>query len=107
MPAIGNRIMRIRAARTGFTDRPDRSVPDQILYFELVQALYGTLSTPKSIFSATVAALTVIAIAGTLSGDAFYGVFFLGFLMVGGARSATAVLYHRRRHDPDDIASAK
>jgi diguanylate cyclase (GGDEF)-like protein len=96
--------MRVFAGRAGFADRLNRSVPDQTLYFELVRALY---STPKSIFSATIAALTVIAIAGALSGDAFYGAFFLGFLIVGGARCVAVVRYHHRRHDPDDVGSTK
>jgi diguanylate cyclase (GGDEF)-like protein len=99
--------MGIRAARTGFADRPDRSVPDKALYFELVRSLYGSLSTPKSIIIATGAALLAIAIAGTLSSDAVYGAFFLGFLIVGAARGIGVVRYHRTRHDPDDIAAIK
>ena len=79
----------------------------RILHFELVRALYSTTSSPKAMFSATVAALTVIAIAGALSGDAFYGAFFLGFLIVGGARSASVWLYHRTPHDPRDLVSIK
>ena len=79
--------MRIHAARIRqFIDRLDGSVPDQMCYFELVRALYSTPAN-QGIFSATVAALTIIAMAGALSGDAFYGIFFLGFLIVGGARS--------------------
>ena len=99
--------MGIRAARTGFADRPDRSVPDKALYFELVRSLYGSLSTPKSIIIATGAALLAIAIAGTLSSDAVYGAFFLGFLIVGAARGIGVVRYHRTRHDPDDVAAIK
>src|SRR5262245_31070770 len=99
--------MAIGAAGTTETDRPDRSVPDQALYFELVRSLYGSLSTPKSIIIATGAALLAIAIAGMLSGDSVYGTFFLGFLIVGAARGAGVMRYHRTRHDPDDIAATK
>src|ERR1700730_16027056 len=96
MRAIGNRIMRIRAARTGFTDWPDRSGPDQLFYFELVRELY---STPKSIFSATIAALTIIGISGALSGDALYSAFFVGFMIVGALRTGMIFIYQRTRHD--------
>jgi diguanylate cyclase (GGDEF)-like protein len=99
--------MGIRAAGTEVADRPERSVPDQALYFELVRSLYGSLSTPKSIIIATGAALLAVAIAGMLSGDAVYGAFFLGFLIVGTARGIGVVRYHRTRHDPDDIVAIK
>jgi diguanylate cyclase (GGDEF)-like protein len=58
-------------------------------------------------FSATFAALTVIATAGALSGDAVYSVLVLGFLIVGGARSVAASLYHRTHHDPNDLVAIK
>jgi diguanylate cyclase (GGDEF)-like protein len=96
-----------RAARRGFADRADRSVPDRALYFELVRSLYGSLSTPKSIAIATAAALIAVAIAGALSSDALYGAFLAGFLVVGAARGIGVVRFHRARHDPDDIASTK
>jgi diguanylate cyclase (GGDEF)-like protein len=99
--------MRFQAAKSGFIDRLDGSVPDQVLHFELVRALYSTTSTSKAMLSATAAALTVIAIAGALSGDAFYGVLFLGFLLVGAARSAAAWFYHRSQHDPHDLVSIR
>jgi diguanylate cyclase (GGDEF)-like protein len=95
--------MRIHATKkTGFFDRLHRPVPDQLFYFELVRALY---STPKSIFSATIAALTIIAISGALTGDAFYGYFFLGFMIVGAWRTGIVLLYHRTHHDTKDTAS--
>jgi diguanylate cyclase (GGDEF)-like protein len=96
--------MRIRSARTGVTDRPDHSVPDQLFYFELVRALYRT---PKSIFSATVAALTIIAISWTLSGDAIYVAFFAGFMIVGTWRTGIIFLYDRTRHDKTDYLPIK
>ena len=99
--------MGIRAAGTEVADRPERSVPDQALYFELVRSLYGSLSTPKSIIIATGAALLAVAIAGMLSGDAVYGAFLLGFLIVGTARGIGVVRYHRTRHDPEDIVAIK
>src|SRR5689334_264021 len=99
--------MGLRAAGTKEADRPDRSVPDQALYFDLVRSLYGSLSTPKSIIMATAAAALAIAIAGALSGDWVYGALFLGFLVVGGARGIAVVRYHRTRHDPTDIAAIK
>src|SRR5215471_15187191 len=102
-----NGFMGIRAARRGFADRADRSVPDRALYFELVRSLYGSLSTPKSIIIATAAAAIAVAIAGMLSGDALYGGFLLAFLVVGAARGVGVVYFHRARHDPHDIASTK
>lgn len=99
--------MRFQAAISGFIDRRDGFAPDQDLHFELVRALYSATSKPGAIFSATIAALTVVATAGALSGDALFGVLFLGFLIVGGARSAGAWCYHRTRHDPHDLAAIK
>lgn len=97
--------MRIHAAKTmGFFDRLHRPVPDQLFYFELVRALY---STPKSISSATIAALTIIAISGALTDDAFYGVFFLGFVIVGAWRTGIVLLYQQTGHDAKDAASIK
>jgi diguanylate cyclase (GGDEF)-like protein len=99
--------MRFKAAISGFVDRLDGTVPDPVLYFDLVRALYSATSTPKAMFSATAAALTVIATAGGLSGDAFYGILFLGFLMIGVARSAASWFYDRTQHDPHDLVSIK
>ena len=99
--------MRFQAAISRVFDRPKSSVPDKVLHFELVRALYGATGTPKAMFSATVAAAAVSAIAGALSGDALFGVFFVGFLLIGVARSATVWLYHRTQHDPQDLTSMK
>jgi diguanylate cyclase (GGDEF)-like protein len=89
-------------AKAGVTDLLDRSNPDQSFYRELVHALY---STPKSIFSATVAALIIIGLSRELSGDPFYSFFFLGFLIVGIGRSGLVLLYRRRRQDGMDSVS--
>jgi diguanylate cyclase (GGDEF)-like protein len=99
--------MRFQAAISRVVDRLDGSVPDQVLHFELVRALYSATSTPKAMSSATVAALIVIGTAGALSGDAVYGVLFLGFLIIGGARSTAASRYRRTYHDPGDLAAIK
>ena len=99
--------MSVQAAIHRFIDRLDGSVPDQVLHFELVRDLYSATSTPKAMVSATIAALTVIAIAGGLSGDAIYGILFAAFLMIGGARSASVWFYHRSPHDPNDIVSIR
>lgn len=99
--------MRLTAAISGFIDRRDGFAPDQSLHFELVRALYSATSTPKAILSATAAALTVIATAGALSGDAFFGVLFFGFLIIGCARGAGAWFYHRTQHDPHDGVAMK
>jgi diguanylate cyclase (GGDEF)-like protein len=99
--------MSFPAAIHRFIDRLDGSVPDRVLHFELVQDLYGATSAPKAMISATIAASAIIAVLGTLTGDAFYGVLFVGFLMVGGARSLAVWLYHRTSHDPHDLDSMK
>jgi hypothetical protein len=65
----------------------------------------GTHPVLQALISATVAALTVIAIIGALTGDAFYGVLFTGFFVMGGARSAAVWLYHRIPHDSHDVES--
>src|SRR5688572_13144640 len=104
---IWSAVMRFQAAIHRFIDRLDGSVPDRVLHFDLVRALYSATSAPKALVSATIAALTVIAIAGVLSGDAFYGVLFAGFLTIGGARSVAVWFYHRTDHDPQDIDSTK
>jgi diguanylate cyclase (GGDEF)-like protein len=92
------------ALKIGVLDRLDRAVPDQLFYFELVRALY---STPKSIFSATIAALVIIGISGVLTGDAFYANFFLGFTIVGAWRSGLVLAYHRTTHDATDTRLIK
>jgi diguanylate cyclase (GGDEF)-like protein len=99
--------MSFQAAIHKFIDRLDGSVPDRVLHFELVRDLYSATGAPKAMISATVAALSIIAIAGTLSGDLFYGVLFAGFLLVGGVRSAAVWLYHRASHDPHNLESIK
>jgi diguanylate cyclase (GGDEF)-like protein len=99
--------MRVQAAISGFIDRLDGSVPDQALHFELVRGLYSATSTPKAMFSATFAALVVIATAGGLSGDAVYAALFAGFLVVGCARSTSVWLFHRATHDPNDVAAVR
>ena len=92
------------ALKVGVLDRLDRAVPDQLFYFELVRALY---STPKSIFSATIAALVIMGISGVLTGDAFYANFFLGFIIVGAWRSGLVLAYHRTTHDATDTRLIK
>lgn len=78
------------------------SVPEQKLRFELVHDLYGT---PKSILVAATVALSVVAIAFALSGDAAYIGIFVAFLAVGAARSGANLLYHRSQHDAQDVAA--
>jgi diguanylate cyclase (GGDEF)-like protein len=96
------------AATIGRADWLDRwlhhSVHDPLFYFELVRALY---STPKSIFSASIAALTIIGISGALTGDTFYAYFFVGFFIVGAWRTGIILRYHRSRHDTKDSRSIK
>ncbi len=102
---IARRGTAVKIGSADWLDRwLDRSVSDQMFYFELVRALY---STPKSIFSATIAALTIIAMSGALSGDAFYASFFLGFFVVGVWRTGIIFLYHRTKHDTTDTRSIK
>jgi len=96
--------MRIGAARAWFLDGGNRSVPDRKFYFDLVDALF---STPKSIFSATVAALLLIVISWALTGDVIYLLFVLAFLFVGIGRSTTVYRYHHTPHDKNDLAAIK
>jgi hypothetical protein len=79
------------------------SVDHQPLYSALVRTLY---STPKSVFSASVVALMLIALSGELSADRFYAVFFAAFLVVGIARSALILLF-RNRQDAENADSTK
>jgi diguanylate cyclase (GGDEF)-like protein len=99
--------MRLAAAITRFVDRLNGSVPDPVLHFELVRALYGATSTAKPLFVATAAATAVTAIAGLLSGDVVFAFISAGFLLIGVARAVAASFYHRVDHDPDDIAALK
>src|SRR5712691_8179478 len=102
---IARRGTAVKIGSADWLDRwLDRAVPDQTFYFELVRALY---STPKSIFSATIAALTIIGISGALRGDAIYSVFLAGFVIVGVLRTGMIFLYQRTRHDPKDALSIK
>jgi diguanylate cyclase (GGDEF)-like protein len=89
-------------AKTGVGNLLDRS--DQAFYAELVGALY---STPKSIFGATIAALLIISISAALGGDPLFAIFFASFLIVGIARTGTALLYNHARHDTDDFAPVR
>jgi diguanylate cyclase (GGDEF)-like protein len=91
--------MQHATAKAAVIDWLDLSIPDQKLHFELVQALYGT---PKSILAASIAALAVIAITVFMSGDASYGWFFAGFLIVGAVRNGLIVLRRRQQHSADD-----
>lgn len=99
--------MRFAAPVARFVDRLNGVVPDRILHFELIKALYGATSTPKALFIATAAAVTITAIAWQLSADGNYLAFALGFLMIGLARSAAAYLFHRTEHDPNDLAAIR
>jgi diguanylate cyclase (GGDEF)-like protein len=99
--------MGLRAALSGFFKRLNGSVPNQALHLELVRALYGATATSTAMFSATAAALTVIATAEILSGDAFFRVLFISFLVVGAARSLGVWYYHHTLHDAEDTISLK
>ncbi len=88
-------------------DRWDGGVPDHDLYFELVRGLYSTTSTPRALLGATLAALVVIAAAGIESRDPAFVALFLAFLAIGCLRSAGAWAYHRRQHDPADLADIR
>src|SRR5713101_5850181 len=92
----------VPAARTILSHRPNASIAHQTFYFELVRALF---STPKSIFSATVATLIITALTGELTGDRLYTVFFAGFLIAGIGLSGLVLLYHHSRHDTNDPVS--
>ncbi len=88
-------------------DRWDGEVPDRELYFELVRGLYSTTSTPRALLGATFAALVVVAAAGLESRDPVFAALFLAFLAVGCLRSIGAWAYHRRKHDPADLAGIR
>jgi diguanylate cyclase (GGDEF)-like protein len=78
------------------------SIPEQKLRFELVDALYGT---PKSIFAATIAALSVVGIIFAMSDDAVFAWIFCAFLITGIGRTLAITLYRRSHHDIDDKAA--
>jgi diguanylate cyclase (GGDEF)-like protein len=99
--------MRLAAAISRFVDRVNGSVPDPVLHFELVRALYGATSTAKPLFVATAAATAVTAVAGMLSSDFVFAIISAGFLLIGVARAVAASFYHRVEHDPNDIAALK
>lgn len=67
---------------------------DQQLYIKLVETLY---STPKSIVSASVAALAIIAVAWIVSADWCYAIFMVGFTIVGAMRAAASWVFARSR----------
>ena len=71
------------------------SAVDDKLYFELVRVLF---STPKSVLVASVVAMTFLAIAAFLTGDAAYVLFFAGFGVIAAFRCIAIWLY--RRHEP-------
>ena len=74
---------------------------DRQLYVKLVETLY---STPKSILSASLVALAIIAIAWFVSSDWFYGAIIAGFLVVGIVRATASWIFGRSKplqHNPD------
>jgi diguanylate cyclase (GGDEF)-like protein len=99
--------MRLAAAISRLVDRLNGSVPDPVLHFELVRALYGATSTAKPLFIATAAASAVTAVAWMLSGDAVFAIVAAGFVLIGVARSVAASFYHRVEHDPADLNALK
>ena len=82
-------------------------MPNLALHGELVRALYGPTGTSKAMIGATAAALAVVATAEALSGDAFFGVIFTGFLLIGCARSAGVWIFHRSPRIDGDIAAIR
>jgi diguanylate cyclase (GGDEF)-like protein len=99
--------MRLAAAISRFVDRVNGSVPDPVLHYELVRALYGATSTAKPLFIATAAACAVTGVAWMLSGDIIFAVIAAGFVLIGVARSMAASFYHRVEHDPNDLEALK
>jgi len=99
--------MRHRPIISRIADRLTGFPPGRDLHFELVRGLYNATSTPNAILGATGAALVVVATAGLLSGDTFFGVLFLGFLLVGIARSLTSSRYFQTEHDPSAVEETK
>ncbi len=90
-----------------YVDRLNGSVPDDVLHFELIKALYGATSTAKALFIASGAAISVTIIAWQLSGDSHYLGFALAFLLTGLARSGSAWLFHRTEHDSKDLQAIR
>lgn len=91
------RVIPFRTAASGWL----AAIPDRKLHFELVESLY---STPKSIFAATLVAMTIVAIAYSESNDPVYMWMFGAFVVLGIFRSAIVFLYHRCNHNVDDHA---
>jgi diguanylate cyclase (GGDEF)-like protein len=96
--------MGIYAARSSFVGWLDLSIPDQKLHFQLVDELYRTA---KSIQSATIAVLIILAVSAAISGDTGYGVFFAAFMAVGLLRVGALALYRQHRPQPTDEAALK
>jgi len=99
--------MRFRALIPRLISRLEGSVPNQVHYSELVDALYGSTGTSKAMFSAAIAAVAIVTAAGVISGDAVFGLFLAGFLVVGAARSWNVCLYHRFGGHRSDLAATK
>ena len=55
-----------------FVDRLNGSIPDDALHFELIKALYGATSTPKALFIASGAAVSIAALSWHLTSDNAY-----------------------------------
>lgn len=96
--------MRNYIPKAAFAGWLDLWIPDKKLHFDLVQSLY---STPKSIFGATIAAMAIVGIAATISGDFAYQILLIGFLVVGIARTGTISVYRGARHDANDRTAVK
>ncbi|MHB2168539.1 putative bifunctional diguanylate cyclase/phosphodiesterase [Alsobacter sp. R-9] len=76
---------------------------DGKLYAELVRALY---STPKSVFSASLVAMSVMAVAAVLSEDwRAYGIFMALFGVIGLARSVVISRFRAANVDFMDMAT--
>jgi diguanylate cyclase (GGDEF)-like protein len=81
-----------------------RQMPDQVLHFELVRALY---STPKSILAAGVVASAMVELAAWLSGDPVYRAFLISFLVIGTARPLAVMAFRRSDTDPSDARAVR
>lgn len=81
----------------------DEAAPDRELHADLVTALYAT---PRSMLSATLAAVAVTWIAGRISADPAFALSMFGFLLVGFARVGANLRFLRQGGLRPDLGDA-